>query len=115
VGIKQLVSAESGWRAVFKEPDGGESLSRVLGWAIVGGAKDVELVGVIVDPADPARIVTAAEAKSPAGGSFARYRYVPSEPLTVKVEAPPPAEKKEAETPTAEQFARTVLKRRKII
>ena len=59
--IEQLVAAESGWRAVFKEPDGGESLSRILGWAIAGDG----VVGLIVDPAEPSRIITAAGAASP--------------------------------------------------
>ena len=53
--IDQLVSAESGWKAVFEELDGGQTTSRILGWAITDGGE--ELVGVIVDPSDPARIV----------------------------------------------------------
>jgi hypothetical protein len=51
--IEQLVSADSGWRAVFKEPDGGESLSRIIGWAILGGGDEHELAGVIIDPSEP--------------------------------------------------------------
>jgi hypothetical protein len=102
VQIDQLVSAEPGWRAVFKEPDGSESVSRVLGWAIVGGADGQELVGVIVDPAQPARIVAATEAVSPGGGSFARYRYVAPEP-------PPPS----APAQQATELAKSVLKRRR--
>ena len=46
--IEQLVPAEPGWKAVFKESDGGETTSRILGWGIVAG-KESELVGVIVD------------------------------------------------------------------
>jgi hypothetical protein len=100
VQIDQLVSAESGWKAVFKEPDGSESISRVLGWAVVGGD---DVVGVIVDPAQPARILPATEAVSPGGGSFARYRYVAPEP--------PPAAPALAQQAT--ELGKSVLKRRR--
>ena len=53
MAIKQLAGAESGWRAVFAEPDGSESLSRIVGWAVDGD----EVVGLIVDPGAPAKIV----------------------------------------------------------
>ena len=39
--IAQLVPAEPGWKAVFKEPDGSESLSRIVGWSITGDGDDV--------------------------------------------------------------------------
>jgi hypothetical protein len=103
VQIDQLVSAEPGWKAVFKEPDGGESVSRVLGWAVVGEADEQEIVGVIVDPAQPARILPATEAVSPGGGSFARYRYVAPEP--------PPAAPALAQQAT--ELGKSVLKRRR--
>jgi hypothetical protein len=101
VQIDQLVSAEPGWRAVFKEPDGSESVSRVLGWAVVGGSDEQQLVGVIVDPAQPSRILPATETVSPGGGSFARYRYAAPEP-------PPPAPAQQAT-----ELAKSVLKRRR--
>jgi hypothetical protein len=107
--IDQLVSAESGWKAVFKEPDGGETQSRILGWAILGGEDEGELVGVIVDPTDPSRIVAAKEAASPGGGTFARYRYVPPEPPPAP---PPPAPAPAPAEDTTEQLARRFLKRR---
>ncbi len=105
--IDQLVTAEPGWKAVFKEPDGGESLSRILGWAALGGQDEVELVGVIVDPGEPSRIVSAAAATSPGGGSFARYRYVAPEPTIAVAQATPT----KAPEDTAERLAKSFLKR----
>ena len=108
--IKQLVSAEAGWKAVFGEEDGGESQSRVIGWAIVSGRTDDELVGVIVDPGEPSRIVTASGAVSPGGGSFVRYRYTPPEPPP----APPPPQITPAAPATpdmTEQLAKGLFKR----
>ena len=107
--IDQLVPAESGWKAVFKEPDGGESLSRILGWAALGGQEELELVGIIVDPGEPSRIVPASAATSPGGGSFARYRYVAPEP-TVTIAPTPPAPPPSS-TATAEKLAKSFLKR----
>ena len=104
--IDQLVPAEPGWKAVFKEPDGGESMSRILAWAAIGGQEELELVGVIVDPGNPARIVSAAASTSPGGGSFARYRYVAPEP-TITIAPPAP----EAKEDTAEKLAKSFLKR----
>ena len=75
--IAQLVPAESGWKAVFKEPDGSESLSRIVGWSITGDGDDAEVVGVIVDPSEPGRIIAVTGADSPGGGSFSRYRLLP--------------------------------------
>jgi hypothetical protein len=109
--IEQLVAAESGWKAVFKEPDGGETLSRILGWAILGGTKP-GLVGVIVDPGEPSRIVPATGAVSPGGGTFARYRYVAPQPLVVTTTAPAAPEKPEPEEDPATQIAKKILKRR---
>ena len=103
MAIEQLVSAESGWRAVFAEPDGSESLSRILGWAV----HEEDVVGLIVDPAAPARIVPAPDSSSPSGGKFNRYRYVPEKP------APPaaaPAAAKEQEEPAPEDAAKQLVK-----
>lgn len=106
--IEHLTSAESGWKAVFKELDGSESLSRILGWAVLGG-EDGEVAGVIVDPAEPSRIVPASGATSPGGGSFARYRFVQPEPTVVAAAAPAPAPPKDS----TEQLAKSLLKRRR--
>jgi hypothetical protein len=109
VQIEQLVPAEAGWKAVFKEPDGSESVSRILGWAVASSGDEAEMFGVIVDPVAPSKIVNAVEAVSPAGGEFSRYRYVAPEPLVVP--APPP-ETPEQQDP-AEQLAKGFLKRKR--
>jgi len=113
VDIGQLTSAEPGWKAVFNEPDGSETISRILGWAVVSEeGVDDEVVGVIVDPIEPSRIVRAHEAVSPDGGTFLRYRFVPPEPTVVTVPAPaPPAEQAKPES-TTEQVAKGLLKRK---
>jgi hypothetical protein len=111
VQIKQLVPAEPGWKAVFKEPDGGESLSRILAWAVAEGDAEAgaALFGVIVDPAEPTRIVNAADAAPPSGGEFSRYRYVAPEPIVVPG---PPAPAPPEEDP-AEQLAKGFLRRKR--
>ena len=108
MGIQQLVPAEIGWKAVFSEPDGGESLSRILAWATVGEKGDEAVVGLIIDPNDPSGITPATEAFSPDGGMFFRYRFLAPEPPKVVVEqpAPPP-------TDTAEEVAKKLIKRRR--
>jgi hypothetical protein len=108
MAIQHLVSAESGWRAVFAEPDGSESMSRVVGWAVQGEA----VVGLIVDPGAPSRIVAAAEASSPSGGKFSRYRYVAEKPAPA---AAPGAESEQPPAPedAAKQLVKSVIKRRR--
>ena len=113
MAIGQLIQAEIGWKAVFAEPDGSESVSRILGWAVAAaGEAGSELVGIVVDPSDPSRIVTAPEAVSPAGGGFTRYRFVPPEPVVVAAPAPPPAAAAE-QGGTAEQLAKGLLRRKR--
>jgi hypothetical protein len=104
--IEQLTAAESGWRAVFTEPNGSESMSRIVGWAV---GDDGDVVGLIVDPTEPSRVVGAAGATSPDGGTFLRYRYVAPEPIVIQPPPPPPASVDE----TAEQIAKGFLKRKK--
>ena len=110
--IEQLIPAETGWKAVFTEPDGEESVSRILGWAVKGG-EDGGLVGLIVNPDEPSQIVAAVDASSPDGGTFSRYRFVAPAPMSVKVEAPPPPPAPEESESTAETVAKGLLKRRK--
>ena len=108
--IKQLAATESGWRAVFAEPDGSESLSRIVGWAVDGD----EVVGLIVDPGAPAKIVPAPGASSPSGGRFNRYRFVPEKPAVAPAQA---AAKDDEKTPepedAAKQLVKSVIKRRR--
>ena len=75
--IQQFISAEPGWRALFEEPDGEITRSRVVGWAVVATGKEIDVVGMIVDPVQPSRLVAAPDATSPGGGSFSRYGYSP--------------------------------------
>ncbi|HZO49235.1 MAG TPA: hypothetical protein VFB26_03730 [Gaiellaceae bacterium] len=111
--IAQLMPAEPGWKAVFGEPDGGESVSRILGWAVAGEGEEGEVVGVIVDPSEPSRIVPAPEATSPDGGEFVRYRFVPPEPIVVQAPAPAPPAKTEPDEPqTPEKIAKGFIKRK---
>jgi len=109
VNIAQLAWAEPGWKAVFKEPDGSETMSRIVGWAVVAGDEG-DVAGVIVDPTEPSQLVLANEAMSPGGGVFFRYRFVQPEPIVVQAPAPPQPEPS-ADTP--EQVAKTLLKRRR--
>jgi hypothetical protein len=107
--ITQLVPAEPGWKAVFQEPDGSESVSRILGWAVADddGGGESEVFGVIVDPAAPSRIVKAVDAVPPSGGEFSRYRYVAPEPVVVPAPPTPPPEE------SAEQLAKGFLRRKR--
>ena len=75
--IQQLVPAKSGWKALFEEPTEEITRSRILGWAIVQTGNKVEVVGMIVDPLDPAKIIAAPGANSPGGGAFSRYGFSP--------------------------------------
>ena len=108
--IKHLVPAEPGWKVVFKEPDGTESMSRVIGWAVSDDDGDqTEVVGVIVDPAAPSQIVSASDAVSPAGGAFSRYRFVAPEPIVVAAPPPPPP----PEPDEATKMAKSLIKRKR--
>jgi hypothetical protein len=72
--IVNLIPAGEGWRALFGS--GSEAArSRVVGWAVVSGDAGERVVGMIVDPNDPGRIVPAPEAMDPESGSFSRYGF----------------------------------------
>jgi hypothetical protein len=75
--ILSLVPAEPGWRALYRgeyEEDG-ES-ARVVAWALVDeGDGDRRVVGLVVDPADPTRIVPAPEGISALAPDFDRYGF----------------------------------------
>ena len=77
MAIQQLVPAEPGWKALFEEPTEEITRSRIVGWALVEAEGTVAVVGMIVDPIDPSRIVPAPEASSPGGGAFSRYGFAP--------------------------------------
>ena len=110
--VEQLTPAEAGWKAVFKEPDGMESLSRILAWGLLVGDAG-EICGLIVDPADPARIIPAADATSPGGGEFARYRFIAPEPIVVAAPPKAPAVEETKLEDMPEQVAKGLLKRKR--
>jgi hypothetical protein len=75
--IVSLVPAERGWRALYagEYPEDEES-SRVVAWALTEDDEGVqEVVGMIVDPNDPSRIVPAAEGVTPVAVTFIRYGF----------------------------------------
>ena len=67
--IRHLASAHPEWRAVFDD----ESLVRVAAWAVVAEGDDQRVVGIIVDPSDPSRMIAAPDAVTPEGSTFVRY------------------------------------------
>jgi hypothetical protein len=75
--IHSLVPAAAGWVALYRgefEEDG-ES-ARVVAWALVDaedGAREV--VGLVVAPDDPTRILPAPEAASALAPEFDRYGF----------------------------------------
>jgi hypothetical protein len=73
--IQHLVPAESGWNAVFEEPTEEVTRSRIVCWAVAKSGSAVEVVGMIVDPAEPSKVIPAPGSSSPGGGAFSRYRF----------------------------------------
>jgi hypothetical protein len=76
--IVTIISADSGWRAIYGGGSGGEEsgLSRVVAWALVeddGGGRRV--VGLVVDPQNRSNIVTATGTESAAAGALTGYGY----------------------------------------
>ncbi len=72
-----MIAAEPGWKALFGKAGEEVGRSRILGWAGVQRSERVEVVGVIVDPNDPTRIVSAADVIDPGGGQLMRYGFAP--------------------------------------
>lgn len=73
-----IVSADSGWRALFADADGVETgRSRVIAWVSMDdGADGTRIVGIIADPNDPKSLVPADETTDEDGGSLQRYGFV---------------------------------------
>jgi hypothetical protein len=117
VRIEQLVAAETGWKAVFTEPNGSTSQSRILGWGVLrkgtGAAATDDVVGMIVDPTEPSRIVAATEAASPGGGTFARYRFEPPKPPAPPPPPPAPPAREPDAADHAQELAKGFLRRRR--
>jgi hypothetical protein len=76
--ILQIVSADSGWRAVYGHPDDPDDaeLSRVVAWALVEDEEgEREVVGLVVDPIDATKLVPAPDAVSVGAGELQRYGF----------------------------------------
>lgn len=72
-----LVSAESGWRALFGDEDGVETgRSRVIAWASLNRDGVIEIVGIIADPNNPKSLVSADSVTDEDGGSLQRYGFI---------------------------------------
>jgi hypothetical protein len=72
--IQNLIPAADGWRALFGHGSAAQR-SRIVGWAVVQGENGSEIVGMVVDPNDPGKIVPAPVAVDPETGAFTRYGY----------------------------------------
>ena len=75
--ILTVITADSGWRAIYGGQEGEESsLSRIVAWALtedVAGSRC--LVGLVVDPQDRTKIVPATGTESPHAGKHTGYGY----------------------------------------
>ena len=75
--IVSLVPAEPGWRALYRGEfaEDGES-ARVVAWALVEpGDGSQALVGLVVAPGEPTKIVAAPEGASAIAPIFDRYGF----------------------------------------
>jgi hypothetical protein len=70
-----MIAAEAGWRALFAVDGEEVGRSRVIGWGSFAGKDGPEIVGIIVDPNDPTRLVPASEVTDPSGGELLRYAF----------------------------------------
>ena len=68
--IENLIPAADGWRALYGHGSAAQR-SRIVGWAVVAG----EVVGLVIDPNDPSKIVPAPAATDPETGAFTRYGF----------------------------------------
>lgn len=75
--IVSLVAAEPGWRALYRGEyaEDGES-ARVVAWALVESADGTQaLIGLVVAPDEPTKIVAAPEGVSAIAPEFDRYGF----------------------------------------
>jgi hypothetical protein len=68
-----LISAEPGWKALYGSDGLEESRSRIVAWAIMEG--DHQIVGIVVDPSDRTRLISASEVVDPDGSTLIGYGY----------------------------------------
>jgi hypothetical protein len=75
--IVSLVPAEPGWQALYEgELEEDTESARVVAWALVEDEEGAQrVVGLVVDPAEPTRIVFASDGASELAPEFARYGF----------------------------------------
>lgn len=75
--LLSLVPAETGWRALYSgEYEEDAESARIVAWALVEDADGGRsVVGLVVDPTDPTRIVPAPDAASVVAPEFDRYGF----------------------------------------
>ena len=75
--IHSLVPAVAGWHALYRgEYEEDAESARVVAWALVDGEDGGhEIVGLVVAPDDPTKIVPAPEAASAIAPEFDRYGF----------------------------------------
>jgi hypothetical protein len=75
--IVSLVTADQGWRAIYlgnEEAD--RELTRIVAWALVEDEEGMRsVVGMVIDPNDPKRIVMAPDGASVTAPDFDRYGF----------------------------------------
>ncbi|MDP9308797.1 MAG: hypothetical protein M3P15_10905 [Actinomycetota bacterium] len=78
--LRQIVSAEPGWRALFGVEREEVGRSRIVAWALVEEEGREEIVGLIVDLDDPTRIRPAPDMVDAEGHRLLRYGFVEPSP-----------------------------------
>lgn len=76
--ILSIISADSGWRAIYGGGSTGDEsgLSRVVAWALVEDETgERSVVGLVVDPQNRSNIVTATGTESSQAGTLTGYGY----------------------------------------
>ena len=75
--IHSLVPAIAGWHALYRgEYEEDSESARVVAWALVEGeAGGHEVVGLVISPDNPTKILPAPEAASAVAPEFDRYGF----------------------------------------
>jgi hypothetical protein len=75
--IHSLVPAVAGWHALYRgEYEEDSETARVVAWALVEGeAGEHEVVGLVISPDNPTKILPAPDAASAVAPEFDRYGF----------------------------------------
>lgn len=76
--IMTIIPADAGWRAIYGGQAAGEEsgLSRIVAWALVeDDSGDRRVVGMVIDPQNRSRIVTATSSESAQAGMLTGYGF----------------------------------------